>query len=489
MQVRDLVSLSSLGLELVTPTREAGLRRTIAQCAPTEHLDPTPFLGAHALVITAGIGMNFQDTSVWDAYVERLSRARVSALAFAVEIAHAQLPEALVRACTKHELPLLRVPPHIPMLKISHQVDLMLREEHFKRMNAGWALADECAHLANQGAELSTILATVYAELRTPLAVYDAYGALLATFPKSVKWSESASHVEERDVLSIALPMGLSNPCRLLIKVVGHERAHLETAVAPVASILALQLSKSSSSDSESLAAMRHFTEMCVAWSEATRQDVAKAFRELGLSQQADTSLLVANMAGDFAAATWQLRIALHDTFQDVRIAEFNDRLIALAQFPRENSDVAADRLLRVDPPVPLVLRLDTRSIDEMRISLVHALDLVGHVNRPTLAPTLGLSSIIAASAGRGARESAHRFLEPLVEHDATKTSQLLPTLRAWLHHDASPARTCEALFIHRNSLSYRLRNIEDLLSVDLTTIEGQATCMMALRLVDLEPY
>ncbi|QIM15497.1 PucR family transcriptional regulator [Leucobacter insecticola] len=65
----------------------------------------------------------------------------------------------------------------------------------------------------------------------------------------------------------------------------------------------------------------------------------------------------------------------------------------------------------------------------------------------------------------------------------------MLPTLRTWLRNDAQPSRTCEELFIHRNSLSYRLRRIEELLGISLDTLDGRATCLMALRLVELEPY
>lgn len=484
MQVQELLDSPALGLELRTPPTPSALQRDIQHCAPSELLDPTPFLQDDALVITSGMGMNFRDTSTWDAYVERLERARVAALVFATGVAHDDLPRPLLAACIRHGLPLLTVASTVPMLKISHVVDSTLREEHFKRMNRGWALADECARLANRGAELSTILASVYRATQTPVAVFDAFGAILAQFPQATNWTDG-----DRDSLSIPLPMGLTHPCRLEFLAPRSDRSRLETTVAPVASILALHLANSTTSDAESLAAMRQFTEACTAWSEATRRDVAQAFRELGLSQQGATSIVIADLTGEFASATWQLGIVLHDVFQDVRLAEFDDRLIALAQFPRESMNEAQRAILDVDPPIPLVLRVGAQSIDELRISVVHALHLVKHVTAPTLAPQLGLSAILSATAGRGAREAATKFLAPLFEHDTNRASQLLPTLRAWLQCDASAARTCELLFIHRNSLAYRLRKIEHLLGVDLTSIEGQATCLMALRLVDLEPY
>lgn len=101
---------------------------------------------------------------------------------------------------------------------------------------------------------------------------------------------------------------------------------------------------------------------------------MVKAFQDLGLSQRAETALVVANMSGDYAATAWKLRRALHDGFHEVRIAEFDDRLFALMQHPRTEFDETAQGLLQIDPDLPLVLRSPSKTIDELRIALVHAI-------------------------------------------------------------------------------------------------------------------
>jgi sugar diacid utilization regulator len=131
------------------------------------------------------------------------------------------------------------------------------------------------------------------------------------------------------------------------------------------------------------------------------------------------------------------------------------------------------------------VVKLPTASLYQLRMSLVHSLQLVEHIERPQLAPSLGLGAVVVATAGRGARESAQNFLRPLVEHDETRAGQLMETLRTFLRNDARPTPTCAELFIHRNSLNYRLKKISDLLLVDLNSVEGQATCLIAIQLVE----
>lgn len=489
MRVADLLADPSLQIGLETPSSTKRLAHEISRCAPAEYLDPTPFLDENVLLLTSGIGMNFTDASIWDAYVERLTRVPVAAVAFAVGPAYKELPKGLVAACTKHDVPLLEVPATVAMLKVFQYIETMLQAEQFNLQDRGWSLADECARLASQGAEVSTLLAAINSTVKSPVAIYDAFDTLIAQYPESVTWHERLSvTAQQPDTLTIPLPMGLSRPCQLVVRLYG-SAAELETLLAPASSIVAIHLNRSVAIDASSHQDMMRFVSRCVAWSEVTRGDVAKAFQDLGLSQRAETALVVANMSGDYAATAWKLRRALHDGFHEVRIAEFDDRLFALMQHPRTEFDETAQGLLQIDPDLPLVLRSPSKTIDELRIALVHAIDMVKHISKPTMAPRLGLSAVVAAAAGRGAREAALQFLTPLITHDEQRATELLPTLRTWLRHDAQPSRTCEELFIHRNSLSYRLKNIEELLGVSLSSLDGRATCLMALRLVDLEAY
>lgn len=489
MRVADLLTEENLRLRLETPSSTARLNHEVSRCAPAEYLDPTPFLDEHVLVLTSGIGLNFTEHSIWDGYVERLTRVSVAAVAFAVGPAHKTLPRGLIVACTRYDVPLLEVPSHVPALRVFQHIESMLQAERYDLQQRAWMLADECARLASQGAEVTTLLAAIYDALERPIAIYDGFDTLIAQYPESASWRERLTDAAPLpDVLPVPLPMGLSRPCQLAVRLYG-PRAEIEALLAPVSSIVALQLSRSVNVDASSHQDMVRFVNRCVSWSEATRGDVANAFQELGLSRRAETALVVADMSGDHAATAWKLRRALHDAFHEVRIAEFDDRLFALAQFPRESLDAVTGHLLGIEEDLPLVLRAPTRTIDELRIALVHAMDLVKHVVRPTQAPPLGLSAVVAAAAGRGARESAEQFLAPLIAHDEQRGAELLATLRIWLRNDAQPSRSCEELFIHRNSLSYRLRRIEELLGLSLETLDGRATCLMALRLVDLEAY
>jgi purine catabolism regulator len=485
MRVVDLLLENSLQLRLQTPSTEDRLAVELTSCAPTELMDPTPFLDPNSLLLTSGIGMNFIDARTWDAFVERLANVPVSAIVFATGLAHRTLPPGLVVACATHDVPLLEVPSVVPLLQVDRFVESFMQAERLAVVNQGWSLADECARLANQDAEVVTLLVAIFDVIQSPLAVFDAYGSIIAQYPAAVTWATGISKKPRAGVLRIPLPMGLNNPCNLAVRE-DDDGKPLSSLLGPVASIIALQLNRSVMVDASRHQEIKDLVTACESWEESTHRDVRKAFQAAGLDHRAETSLLVADMSGEFAATSWQLRVALHEVFHTVRVTELGERLIAFAQLPRDSFDAATERLLGIQGRQPLVLKTPTPSLFELRLSVVHSLQMLRRIDSPQLAPELGLSAVVMATAGRGARESARKFLAPLLEHDTKRSGQLVETLEAFLEHDAHPSKTCAALFIHRNSLNYRLRKIESLLRLDLNTVDGQATCLFALRLVDL---
>jgi purine catabolism regulator len=484
VKIVDLLTEHSLQLRLQTPTEEDRLQHEVSGSAPTELIDPTPYLPPDTLVLVTGIAMNFQEERTWDAYVERLASVPVSAIAFATGLAHRILPKGLVAACTKHEVPLLEVPSVVPPLQLDRHIENVLRAERVAMSAQGWELADKCARLANSGADLVTLLASIHGVVQSPLAIYDSFGSVLARYPEMVSWPTGLNRKPAVGITRIPLPMGLNEPCHLEVKGL-NPNVPVTALLGPVSSIVALQLNRAVVVDASRHHEIRNFIEQCGAWEESSHTDVSKAFKALEFDAAEATTLLVADMSGEYASTAWQVRVVLHELFDEVRVTEIGTELYALAQRPREAFDVIAEKLLSIDPHQPLLLREPATSIDDIRLGVVHLQRLLPKTQQPTLAPELGVSAIVDVTAGRGARFAAERFLEPLVARERNKTGSLLTTLKTYLACDAHPSRTCEELFIHRNSLSYRLNKIEQLLGVNLSTIDGLTTCHLALSFTE----
>ncbi len=74
----------------------------------------------------------------------------------------------------------------------------------------------------------------------------------------------------------------------------------------------------------------------------------------------------------------------------------------------------------------------------------------------------------VAEKAGK-LQQFCHPALECLRRYDAENGAELLRSLDAYLTYDCSVKLAAERLFIHRNSLTYRLRRILELTGVDLS--------------------
>ncbi|MCR2803984.1 PucR family transcriptional regulator [Paenibacillus soyae] len=76
--------------------------------------------------------------------------------------------------------------------------------------------------------------------------------------------------------------------------------------------------------------------------------------------------------------------------------------------------------------------------------------------------------------------------LGPLIDHDEARGSELLRTLKVYLDHDGSKQLAAQRLFIVRQSLYYRLEQIETLLGKDFMEPEKRLALQVALRVYQL---
>jgi purine catabolism regulator len=73
-------------------------------------------------------------------------------------------------------------------------------------------------------------------------------------------------------------------------------------------------------------------------------------------------------------------------------------------------------------------------------------------------------------------------YLAPLIEHDETKGTELLKTLKVYLDEDGSKRLTAQKLHIVRQTLYHRLEKIQELLGNDFLSTEKRLSMEIALR-------
>jgi PucR C-terminal helix-turn-helix domain/GGDEF-like domain len=82
-------------------------------------------------------------------------------------------------------------------------------------------------------------------------------------------------------------------------------------------------------------------------------------------------------------------------------------------------------------------------------------------------------------------RSFATEVLGPLIAHDQNHKAELLRTLAAFLDHHGRALPAARALYVHVNTVSYRLRRIETLSGLDLSDPDDRLVAHVALKIVE----
>ena len=80
------------------------------------------------------------------------------------------------------------------------------------------------------------------------------------------------------------------------------------------------------------------------------------------------------------------------------------------------------------------------------------------------------------------------RVLGPLLEHDRKKGTNLVEVVRLYLKNEGSIQDTASQLFIHKNTVTYKINQASEILGIDLSTFSGKMQVQMALLVYDICP-
>ncbi len=82
-------------------------------------------------------------------------------------------------------------------------------------------------------------------------------------------------------------------------------------------------------------------------------------------------------------------------------------------------------------------------------------------------------------------RRLVRDILGPLILHDRTSEGDLVSSVRVFLRNDGAWQKSADELKIHRQTLVYRLRRVEQLTGLKPTSTEGSAMFWLALSGAD----
>lgn len=76
-------------------------------------------------------------------------------------------------------------------------------------------------------------------------------------------------------------------------------------------------------------------------------------------------------------------------------------------------------------------------------------------------------------------------ILGKLIDYDSKNSTELLQTLKVYIEENCNLVRTAQLLFVHKNTVKYRIRRIEQICNCDLRNMHDLLNFDMAFKIKD----
>jgi PucR family transcriptional regulator, purine catabolism regulatory protein len=166
------------------------------------------------------------------------------------------------------------------------------------------------------------------------------------------------------------------------------------------------------------------------------------------------------------------------------RLPAETEALARAVQFQAAHLSTGAKATVGISERVAGLLELN-RPYSEAR----DALEIGRLVNGPGAIANfaqLGVYRLLKDVSPALAREFVDGVIGPVIEQDRLKGSALLETLERYLQVNGEAKAAAERLYVHVNTVKYRLHQIEELTGHSPDTSEGRSNLVLALKLLSL---
>ncbi|MER8028009.1 PucR family transcriptional regulator [Streptomyces bauhiniae] len=480
----------------------------------SELADPVPYMEGGELLLITALQLDAEDPEAMRRYVKRLAGAGVVGLGFAVGVNYDAIPDALVQAARLEGLPLLEVPRRTPFLAISKAVSAAIAADQYRAVTAGFAAQRELTRQAlTVGPE--GLLAALAAQVDGWAALYDASGAVVAAAPewagrRAARLTAEVERLRDRPAPASSVVAAPDTEDRIELHSLGtgrRPRAALAvgTAAAPgtaerYAVHSAIALLTLTTERSRSLhAAEQRVGAAVLRMLLAGEPDHARAVAGdlYGGLLDAPFRLLVAESAprqgaeGDpLDALAEAAESAAARSGEAVLVVPDRERLVVLA--PDGGAAVAACTAYLVPeskggddgelvvglsaPAGPIAAATAYRQAEQaLSVARRRGRVLVEHEH-------VAAGSVLPLLADDAVRAFADGLLRALRDHDATGRGDLVASLRAWLSRHGQWDAAAADLGVHRHTLRYRMRRVEEILGRSLDDPDVRMELWLSLK-------
>ncbi|MBM2623675.1 PucR family transcriptional regulator ligand-binding domain-containing protein [Actinoplanes sp. LDG1-06] len=475
LRLADVLADPDLGLRLVDG-EPAALNQPVRWCAVTELADPRPFLSGGELVLTTGLSQT--EPAAQRQFVQRVAERRASGLGFGIGLTHSLIPDATIAAARQARLPVIEIPYATPFIAVDRFVADRVLEEQYGRFADLLDEHDTLAKALLSGRGLGALIESLHQILGAPAMVLDLYGRVLATAPAGAAWPVeqilSAARAKATGESPTAIPVSVEDT---VVAYLCCRRPRRSADVLPYAvSLVGLELARRQAE----LAGKRRLAGQVLEDLVRGTIGAPEASRRLapfGIRPDDEHALVV-------AAASSPQGLLSSPPLAGATTAVFDDCLIAVLEPGRPAREAARQlhaHLGRHGGEVRVGIGGWYTGMNGLRWSYYEAYEAMTRGPGINEREQMSLSGLLLASEDVPLRDLARDVLRPLRDFDAAHAGSLLATLRAYLDADGSVATVADRLIVHRNTVRYRLEQIERLTGRSLARTADRVQLWLAV--------
>ena len=470
--------------------------------------------------------------------IKRLIDHNISGLGFGTGFSFDKVPPALVGVSEEYGFPLFEVPYHVPFLAITEAVASKIVNEQYSLLQRSLAVHEKLTKIVLEEKGLDAILSTLSALVGCSAVLFDFHGVVLceAAYRRRLGaemvadlWRMIGDRRADRQNFALSMD-GVGSGVQVYPVVASHRIGAFLAAVKDsgdfseydriilhnVVTVTALELVKKKAvAETEKRLAGDFFDELIA--SDLYEEEIARRLAFFGLEPQSPHLILLVDIdhgddgAGERSeAAALDIKERLHWTVDEFMArrdllgisASRSDSVVVLMQpgkldagqiieLAGELQEVIAEMLPEIT--VSIGIGRPHRQLTDLRQSYYEASyaikirRLKGEPGVIASFDDLGSYGLLLGLQDTLSLEVFYdSVLGKLQEYDEQNSSDLVRSLACFLEANGHWGDAAEKLYVHRHTLRYRMKRVEEITGRDLNQSQDRMEFWLALKAKEL---
>ena len=534
--VQDILEIPELNLRLLAGHKSTS--NPVRWVHITEVPDPTKWLKGGELLLTTGYSF-VGDEQQQVAQIKRLIDHNISGLGFGTGFSFDKVPPGIVAVAEEYGFPLFEVPYHVPFLAITEAVASKIVNEQYSLLQRSLAVHEKLTKIVLEEKGLEAILSTLSALVGCSAVLFDFHGVVLseAAYRRHLGaeliadlWRMISDRRADRQNFALSMegvgsgvqvyPVVASHRIGAFLAVVkdsGDFSEYDRIILHNVVTVTALELVKKKAvAETEKRLAGDFFDELIA--SDLYEEEIARRLAFFGLEPQSPHLIVLVDIDaqdGDGAAerteaAAQDVKERLHWSVDEFMArhdllgisASRSDSVVVLVQpgkmdakeiirLAGELQAVIAEMLPEIS--VSIGIGRPHRQLIDLRQSYYEASyaikirKLKGEPRVIASFDDLGSYGLLLGLQDTLSLEVFYdSVLGRLQEYDEQNSSDLVKSLACFLEANGHWGDAAEKLYVHRHTLRYRMKRVEEITGRDLNQSQDRMEFWLALKAKEL---